>query len=116
MITIQLEEKRKLYEDLKYDFYNSMEYWHKREDLIDWEKINQQEFKYLIDLYKAFEKYALESCFYLFYKGSYIYFTYKEKRYFIMLTFLDVNIIDFIEHSLESLGATDIYINEGELD
>ena len=51
-----------------------------------------------------------------YYKGTSIYFTYKENKYYLNWVFYSWNLIKECVKRLKKLGATNIQINFGELD
>lgn len=52
----------------------------------------------------------------LYYKGTRLYFTYKNLKYYLSWVFYSQSLIDDTVARLRSLGATNIQINYGELD
>lgn len=52
----------------------------------------------------------------LYYKGTRLYFTYKNKKYYLSWTFDNEGRIDLAISKLKELGATNFQINWGELD
>lgn len=52
----------------------------------------------------------------LYYKGTRLYFTFENKKYYVSWTFYSDELIDGAVKRLKELGAVNIQINYGELD
>ena len=52
----------------------------------------------------------------LYYKGTRLYFSLDDKKYYLTWTFYNVGRLELASEMLKTLGAYDIAINYGELD
>lgn len=52
----------------------------------------------------------------LYYKGTALYFTYEDKKYYVSWTFYDRKLIKDAVKKLKEIGATNLQANYGELD
>lgn len=117
--SIAFSDKRTKYETLKhdYDFHTGIDYQYylTKDDVIYATKHLKDITADLLKVITAFEKRESNTKS-LYYKGTAIYFTYTEKLYYLSYTFYSDYLISQTIKDLQSIGATDILINYGELD
>lgn len=102
-------EGRKAYEHLELD-YDGFRYWFHNSDMWYTKRIKGLEDFY--EFWSKTEHYGKPP----YYKGTALYFTYKGKKDYVTWTFYSARRMNKAIKLLKELGATNIQINEGEID
>lgn len=103
--------KRQDYEHLEREVDGTYYYWINKEVL---HALNVKGLELFNEVFDRLEHLAKEES--LYYKRTFLYFTWKGKKYYRSWTFYSVELIETSIIILTHLKATNIQINWGELD